>query len=391
MGAAELAVNGMKPDDANVVGWIDFGDLHLTTADQQNYTDLQQLIEEANHYLRDQLQFAVLPGDNAEHGTASEYALVRRAVDMLRMPLFAIAGDHDLHSGSLDLFRRYLAPHPHYAFSLSGHRLLFLNTMEAGTHKAFAHSGEQLAWARVELESATRVNEECVIFMHYYPSEVATGGGELSALIDEFGVRLVEIGHTHYNELANDGTTIYAATRSTGQIEEGPVGFSITIFDRGVMSWKFHPLGVWPFAMITAPGEAALDTSHRPHPKAESLLVRARCWGDDAVESGLATLGVDGSCTAAMRWNEKDNVWTAEFETSDLKSGMYRLRVDFRLVGGTAATDWIEIRLGEEISLKTATSGFPVSGKDKDFVIQAQPDKGLLGTELGPNKNGHKW
>lgn len=38
--------------------------------------------------------------------------------------------------------------------------------------------------------------------------------------------------------LANDGRTVYAATRSTGQIEEGPAGFSVTTLDDGVVSWK---------------------------------------------------------------------------------------------------------------------------------------------------------
>ena len=47
------------------------------------------------------------------------------------------------------------------------------------------------------------------------------------------------MGHTHYNELANDGRTIFAATRSTGQIEEGPVGYSIATLDAGVVSWRF--------------------------------------------------------------------------------------------------------------------------------------------------------
>jgi hypothetical protein len=68
------------------------------------------------------------------------------------------------------------------------------------------------------------------------------------------GVLMVDMGHTHYNELANDGHTIYAATRSAGQIEEGPVGFSIANIDRGVVSWKFKTLGEpLPFFLITSP------------------------------------------------------------------------------------------------------------------------------------------
>lgn len=53
------------------------------------------------------------------------------------------------------------------------------------------------------------------------------GEGEVKTvanLVHRSRVRLVEMDHTHYNELSNDGRIVYAATRSTGQIEEGPVG-----------------------------------------------------------------------------------------------------------------------------------------------------------------------
>jgi hypothetical protein len=70
------------------------------------------------------------------------------------------------------------------------------------------------------------------------------------------------MGHTHYNELANDGCTIFATTRSTGQIEEGPVGFSLMAVDRGVLSWRFKPLdAAWPFVLITSPADRRLITN----------------------------------------------------------------------------------------------------------------------------------
>jgi hypothetical protein len=35
-------------------------------------------------------------------------------------------------------------------------------------------------------------------------------------------------GRTHYTEIARDSATVYSATRSTGEIEEGLAGFSAT-------------------------------------------------------------------------------------------------------------------------------------------------------------------
>jgi 3',5'-cyclic-AMP phosphodiesterase len=59
---------GLELDDSSVLSWLHFGDLHITQADQQNYRDFLALIEDANNHLGDGVNFAVLPGDNADDG-----------------------------------------------------------------------------------------------------------------------------------------------------------------------------------------------------------------------------------------------------------------------------------------------------------------------------------
>ena len=97
--------------------------------------------------------------------------------------------------------------------------------------------------------------------MHSYPADLK-GDGETEAfnrLLAAHDVALVDMGHTHYNELANDGRTIFAATRSTGQIEEGPVGYSVVTLDGGVVSWRFKALDdAFPFVVVTAPADHRL-------------------------------------------------------------------------------------------------------------------------------------
>jgi len=58
----------------------------------------------------------------------------------------------------------------------------------------------------------------------------------------ECGVAPVD---THYNELANDGRTIYAATRSTAQLE-------------------FKPLSEWPLAVITSGDQRLMIDASSP-------------------------------------------------------------------------------------------------------------------------------
>jgi hypothetical protein len=70
------------------------------------------------------------PCDNAESGTEEQYRLVWRAVDGLEIPLFGIPGDHDVHTGSLDLFRNYLEPRPIRAVFAGDYRCLCLDAVD---------------------------------------------------------------------------------------------------------------------------------------------------------------------------------------------------------------------------------------------------------------------
>ncbi|MDQ6676540.1 MAG: metallophosphoesterase, partial [Acidobacteriota bacterium] len=236
---------------AGIVSWLHFGDLHLTTEGESNYQDFLRLVEDANRRLAQNVCFAVLPGDNADDGSEEQYRLVRLAVDNLQIPLYAIPGDHDRKSGQLDSFRRYLEPEPIQSFTLAEYKFVFLNSMEGQAPERFGFSRGQIEWLERELAAAKAEGLASILFMHTYPSELGHSSERVRDLLKIHRVPLVEMGHTHYNELANDGRTIYAATRSTGQIEEGPAGFSITNLDQGIVSWKFKPLGNWPFVMIT--------------------------------------------------------------------------------------------------------------------------------------------
>jgi 3',5'-cyclic-AMP phosphodiesterase len=85
-----------------------------------------------------------------------------------------------------------------------------------------------------------------VFFLHCYPSDLKQGGRELLALLREYVVLLLDTGHTHYDEIANDEEVLYTATRSTGQVEEGLVGYSVTTLDAGVLFSMASPTGFEP-------------------------------------------------------------------------------------------------------------------------------------------------
>jgi Icc protein len=374
-------------DQSNVVSWVHFGDLHMSTRQEQNYRDFVSLIEEVNRVMDDTLNFAYLPGDNADHGKADEYELVRQGLDQLDLPWFAIVGDHDVHPKSHDNFQRFMMPEPSYRFDVGSYSFLALDAFASNDPKVFDISQEQLDWLEQELELIAVAQKRSVMFLHCYPSELGKFFFAIRSLIETYGVRLVDMGHTHYNEIANDGHTLYTATRSTGQIEEGPVGFSITNLDHDVVSWRFKPLGEWPFVMITSPADERLLTNHEATPriKVEKMAVRVKAWSDRRLLGGYAAIGDQRS---GLEQIGKSAVWQANIQTSRLPDGLNLLTAHFEDADGKSAYDTIRVVTGPSSGQwKQATR---IAG-DTGNAIGAWPEHGILGTQLGSNKNGRKW
>jgi Icc protein len=70
----------------------------------------------------------------------------------------------------------------------------------------------------------------------------------------------------------------------------------------------------------------------------------------------------------------------------DLPDGVYLLSVSVEDTDGDAAEDSIRMVLGA-----SAYKSPERCARDQDNAIEAWPERGLLGTQLGPNKNGRKW
>jgi Icc protein len=94
--------------------------------------------------------------------------------------------------------------------------------------------------------------------------------------------------HTHYNVVSNDGHVPYTGTRSTGQVEEGPVGYSVTTIDNVALSWCFVEVGDPGLIVITQPEDERLMThrsSQTEHPK--TLTVSVKTWSREPISGSL--------------------------------------------------------------------------------------------------------
>ncbi len=266
-----------SPDTAGVVSWVHFGDLHMTKPGEQNHLDLAEIVDEVNRAFSDSVSFAFLPGDVADDGSRAAYAVARGELNRLTVPWWAIIGHHDVHEKSLANFKEAMSEETHYGFTVGDTRFLAMNAFDVPEPASFTVSDKQLRWVEDELELATKKMQAKVLLLHCYPSDLKVGRDELSRLVRDYEVRLVDMDHTHYNEISNDGRSFYSATRSTGQIEEGPVGYSVTNLDGNVVSWRFVELGKLTIAVITSPSDERLLTK-TSETLQEIVKVRAKFW-----------------------------------------------------------------------------------------------------------------
>ena len=81
--------------------WAHLGDLHITRESEPNYRDFQSIVDSISRHLAGQIDFCVLPGDNADDGAAEQYDLIRQVLGRLKIPVHVIPGDHDRKPGHL--------------------------------------------------------------------------------------------------------------------------------------------------------------------------------------------------------------------------------------------------------------------------------------------------
>jgi hypothetical protein len=368
------------PERSDILSWPHIGDPHITDAGLENHRDLLRIVTLARRLAPGCVDFALLTGDNADDGTPEQFTLVRDAVAGLTMPLHILPGDHDFKPRTLVAFHDVLgAERLPKSVVLRGHRCIFLDVVSAGTGGPdFRLGAAQLGWAEREIAQAQAAGQDAVVFMHTYPADLREGCERLGALLARPHVICVDMGHTHYNELANDGRTIFMATRSTGQIEEGPAGFSLAAVDGSGVSWRFKSLDeAWPFVLITAPVDRRL-VKDQTHSATGALMVRAKVVGDAPIET--VELRVDGGEWVSMAPTpDAAAVWQA--------AAARGARVTVRTRDARGRTDADAV---EPAGAGWAPPARHADGSDADR-IGAWPEKGIFDTQLGPNRNGRTW
>ncbi|MFC3579276.1 metallophosphoesterase family protein [Sphingomonas hylomeconis] len=368
------------------LSWVHIGDLHMDEAtDWESRGRLAAIVAEINEHVGDAAAFVYLPGDNANHATVHQYRVIVETLAPLRLPYRVIPGDHDFELGDLANYDAAFpeANRPEMEV-VAGHRCIYVDIVSAGAggpdfRLTMHHRNRLLA----ELARAEAERQVPLVFMHAFPGDLAADGEDIARIFADARVAFVDTGHTHYNELLNDGRVVYGATRSTSEIEEGGgrPGFSIVTVHGRVPSWRFKETGgAWPFIQIVSPADLRLvtrpaDPTQVPRPGSIEIVAKLFGSADEPV-----MLSVDGG--AAQPMIDTDiGLWTAHVS---LSAGLHLIEAS---VGSDR--DVIELLVRSEADIPR--SGLPIAPGRDIHSIGAWPAHGIPGGQLGPNKNGKRW
>lgn len=120
----------------------------------------------------------VISGDLAEHGEQNAYDFVRTALEGVRVPIFAIPGNHDNRERLRETLRAHcpvdpeIAPYVCYTVENYPLRLILLDSSEPGSHSGYLHEPVAL-W--LEKKLAEKPDTPTLVFIHHPPFPSAMG------------------------------------------------------------------------------------------------------------------------------------------------------------------------------------------------------------------------
>lgn len=301
------------------------GDLHLTEPERDNHRAALWMVDEVNRIIRpDFVQFI---GDNVQEATTGQFQLFDEIRRRLTVPHHVLAGDHDVHEDAGGRRFQELVGDFWGSFRVGRFRFLNLCTVE---QRPLGFSPEQMEWFRDQVDAARSARQRLVVFQHHYPFKVwetfAGPGVEVwRTIVQTRRIAAIFTGHTHYGQIANDGRNIIIATRSIGDPEGGPPGYTVA-FARGddlaVAYRSVEDSG--PLVLVTHPREALLATGPE-HVVAGPDVCRARVWSDAPVRAVQGRL--DEGPWFALTPLPTEGEWSAPLPTSSRSKGEHVLEI----------------------------------------------------------------
>ncbi|MDP2916185.1 MAG: PQQ-binding-like beta-propeller repeat protein [Candidatus Aminicenantes bacterium] len=154
------------------------------------------------------IEFVVVAGDISEKGRLSEFVQAKKILDGLKVPYYAIPGNHDSHwiGHGLTNFRNTW-PEDRFYFQKGNDVFIGLNSWDTG-HLA----PEDITWLEGKI-AAVPLSTEIFLFVHY-PPETIDNWFKAHNLLKDRRAHIIS-GHVHRTQLLTSGGISVATARAS--------------------------------------------------------------------------------------------------------------------------------------------------------------------------------
>jgi 3',5'-cyclic AMP phosphodiesterase CpdA len=196
----------------------------VIAGDSRNDTNgiLPKIVQAAN--ATKGVRFMIYLGDMTATGSVQEFANYKKTVKPLKMPLYAIPGNHE-RAGDGN-YERLVGP-AYYTHQMGRWRFIMIDNSRSRL------GAEQLAWVKKELEDASAKHDYIVLAMHeplWCPiaGDHVMGNPDRDILLGwakKYGVKLVAGAHYHSYFLGTHDGITHLTTGGAGAPLYGPIAF----------------------------------------------------------------------------------------------------------------------------------------------------------------------
>lgn len=229
---SEFKVKG-KP----IFTFVQFSDSHI--GKRPYYVNqLTEAVKETNSI---KPAFVIISGDLVEYGLAEEYENFLKIMQKLKVPYYAMPGNHETLKGTWDDFKNYIKQPLYQSFVYKNCQFILLNGSK--NDKKYYSTGyidkEQMEWLKKELEKG-KGYLYTFVFCHF-PLEKKWGSNgvknperdEILSLLKKYKVAAYIFGHRHRHD--------YSYSNGTTHILCGALSWNFTHSEVGYRIYKVYP------------------------------------------------------------------------------------------------------------------------------------------------------
>jgi len=189
------------------------GDLHVL--DARSTAIVSRAVRAINEDER--IRFTAVLGDIATDAKFGELHMAKMTLDKLEKGYYAVPGNHDVDTKSLEPFASYerLFGEPHWVFEDFGWVFMGINSCE-GAKSDVVIQPDEIEWLQKKLKRVSR-RKPIALFAHhpFNPNTKAYRVGNADEVIGLFGahhLKLIAAGHFHGNQVEEQNGILFTTT-----------------------------------------------------------------------------------------------------------------------------------------------------------------------------------